>query len=254
MSSEVADRLANRATVLGNIAIVSIPEELSGQKPRIVEAIVKKHKGIRSVLNKISKVADDARVPQYEILYGHDTVAHYQEHGFIYCFDVATVFFNPRMSFEHKRIAGLIQAGEDVLIPFCGAGPFVIPAAARGCRIIAIDNSREACRWLAHNVASNHVKGNVDILNADVTRMPLKAKFDRAIVPAPYGMDGSLEAIAGYMKPGGTIHFYTFKKTPQIPGLIESYRNMGLNTLQYRACGNVARGVKRWAFDLKVTI
>ena len=75
--------------------------------------------------------------------------------------------------------------------------------------------------------------------------------FDRAIIPTPYGMDGILDVIAPRVKSGGMVHFYTFKKRHQIPGLVEDFILRGLFPVFYRSCGNVAPNVSRWVFDLK---
>ncbi|WP_048160942.1 class I SAM-dependent methyltransferase family protein [Methanosarcina sp. 1.H.A.2.2] len=74
--------------------------------------------------------------------------------------------------------------------------------------------------------------------------------FDRAIVPTPYGRDHFLYEVSGLVRKEGNIHFYTFKKDSQIPGLIEEYGKMGFEVEYYRRCGNVAPGVSRWVFDL----
>ncbi len=139
-----------------------------------------------------------------------------------------------------------------MLIPFAGVGPFVIPIAARGCRAIAVEMNGEACGWLASNARLNGVAGNVDVIKADALTLPslLKTAVDRAVVPAPYGMDDALEILAPAVKDGGTLHFYTFKKKHQIEGLIEQYESSGLAVELCRRCGNVAPAVSRWAFDL----
>jgi len=74
--------------------------------------------------------------------------------------------------------------------------------------------------------------------------------FDRAVVPIPYGKDEILDSISPIVKPGGAIHFYTFKKRHQIDGLIQEFEEKGLAVEFHRRCGNVAPGVSRWAFDL----
>ena len=43
-------------------------------------------------------------------------------------FDLKTVFFNPKLLRERKRVTDQVQPGELVFVPFCGAGPFAIPA------------------------------------------------------------------------------------------------------------------------------
>jgi tRNA (guanine37-N1)-methyltransferase len=80
----------------------------------------------------------------------------------------------------------------------------------------------------------------------------LKTEFDRAIIPTPYGRDEILEIVAPMVKKGGMVHFYTFKKRHQIEGLIEKYESLGFDVELFRKCGNVAPGVSRWAFDLRL--
>jgi tRNA (guanine37-N1)-methyltransferase len=194
-------------------------------------------------------------VAVYDVLAGRETVTLHREFGFSYRLDVAKVFFNSRLSYERNRIASKVLPGENVIVPFCGVGPFVVPLAARGAKVLAVEMNLDACRWLAENIRRNGVEDNVVIIRGDafsasrMLKMP-KMQFDRAVVPAPYGMDHILESIAPLVKSGGAVHFYTFKKQRQIEGLIAKYRNMGFHVELSRQCGNVAPGVSRWVFDL----
>jgi len=52
------------------------------------------------------------------------------------------------------------------------------------------------------------------------------------------------------VKSGGWLHFYTFKKRDQIDGLRKSYKDLGLEIVKCRRCGNVAPGISRWVFDM----
>jgi tRNA (guanine37-N1)-methyltransferase len=250
--AEKLNLLSNHFQVIGDIAIVSIPPELRGCKKEIASAITSRHRSIRTVLNKTSKLEGSKRVAGFEVLAGEGTVTMHREFGFSYRLDVAKVFFNSRLSYERNRVASKVQPGERVLVPFCGVGPFVVPLAARGATVFALESSPEACRWLAENIGLNRVDDNVVIIRGDAfsaSRM-LKTKFDRIVIPTPYGMDLILETVAPAVKKGGTVHFYTFKKQHQIGGLVERYGRMDLRTELYRRCGNVAPGVSRWAFDL----
>jgi tRNA (guanine37-N1)-methyltransferase len=239
--------------VIGDAAVISVPPGMEERQGSIAQAILSKHKKVHKVLKKTSMVVGESRVPRLELISGEDTVTCYREFGFRYRFDITKVFFNGRLGTERRRIAGLTAPGENVLIPFCGAGPFAIPIAAKGCRVVAVEKNADACRWLALNAGSNGVEKKVDIINGDafMIRSMLRPVFDRAVIPAPYGRDDALEAILPAVKNGGTLHFYTFKKKNQIKGLIEGYEKMGLPVEGYRRCGNVAPGVSRWAFDLK---
>ncbi|MCL7413378.1 MAG: RsmD family RNA methyltransferase [ANME-2 cluster archaeon] len=242
----------NRYEVIGDVAVIVIPDQLQAYKFVIARTIAEQRRNIRTVLNKVSMLEGEARVGGYETLYGSETITLHREYGHRYRLDVRTVFFNTHLAYERSRIASKVRSGEHILIPFSGAGPFVIPAAIRGARVTAVDNNPMACQWLADNVRLNHVEEYISIIQGDAQCIPrmLRPGFDRAIIPAPYGMDQFLWDVAGMVHKGGIIHFYTFKKLHQIPGLMEEYEQNDLNVAFHRQCGNVAPGVKRWVFDL----
>ena len=244
--------LSNRFEIIGDVSIVSIPQELDDYRGDIAKQIISKKRNIRTVLNKISKLVGDKRIAEFEILLGDNTETVHREYGYIYKLDVKEVFFNGRLSFERRRIASMVSSSEHVLVPFCGVGPFAVPVAARGARVIAIEKNDDACRWLAENIWINGVNDNISVIKGDAFNIKkmLSCTFDRIIVPTPYGMDYFLKDISHLVKNGGMVHFYTFKKQYQIEGLIKEYQDMGFEVSFYRRCGNVAPGVSRWVFDL----
>lgn len=252
LSRPELDRLSNHFHVIGDIAIISIPSERDDHKKAIAEALISRHRNIKTVLNKTSKLEGDRRVASFEILEGSETVTLHREFGYFYRLDVCKVFFNGSLSYERRRVASKAKQGEWVLVPFCGVGPFAVPIAAVGAKVVALEKSSEACRWLAENARLNGVEDNIMIINGDAfaIQQTLKLDFDRAIIPTPYGRDDILETVLPNVKKGGMIHFYTFKKRYQIEGLIEKYENIGIKVKFYRRCGNVAPRVSRWAFDL----
>jgi tRNA (guanine37-N1)-methyltransferase len=242
--------MEHKASFLGDAAILSLPLGSDKYKTEVVESILSRRKNVRIVLNKISKVEGDLRVPHYEILAGADAIVTYKEFGFTYRFDITRAFFNGRLSHERRRIAEQVSPWEVVYVPFAGVGPFAVPLAARGCRVIAVEMNGDACRWMASNARMNGVEDNLNAINADASDIRLKAMVDRAVVPTPYGMDYILDSIVPMVKKGGMLHFYTFKKKHQIEGLIKKYESSGLAVKLHRRCGNVAPAVSRWAFDL----
>jgi tRNA (guanine37-N1)-methyltransferase len=246
---------SNRFNIVGDIAIVSVPAEMEIYKPDIAKTIRSGHKNIKTVLNKVSKLEGDRRVAGFEILSGNETVTMHREFGFCYWLDLRLVFFNSHLAYERRRIALKVKQEERVLVPFCGVGPFVLPVAATGARVVAIESNSEACRWLTENAILNGVEDNIDLIKGDALKVAdflntRCQKFDRAIIPTPYGMDHVLDILAPLVGDGGAIHFYTFKKKHQIDSLIAKYENAGLEVEFYRSCGNVAPGVCRWVFDL----
>jgi tRNA (guanine37-N1)-methyltransferase len=252
---EKLKQLSNRFHVIGDIAIVSISPEMDIYKNEIASTIISRHKNIKTVLNKVSKVHGDQRVASLETLAGDRTITVHKEFGFYYKLDVGKIFFNSHLSYERKRVALMAEPGERTLVLFCGVGPFAIPIAAKGTRVLALEKNPEACRWLAENSRLNKVANNIDIINGEAFNIAnllnwKNVDFDRIIIPTPYGLDHILETISSLVKRGGMIHFYTFKKRYQIEGLTEKYENMNFYVEFYRKCGNVAPGVSRWVFDL----
>jgi tRNA (guanine37-N1)-methyltransferase len=244
--------LSDHFDVIGDIAVLSLSHYLVGHEGTIARAIISKRRTIKTVLNKISRLNGCNRTACYEILAGKETVTVHHEYGSAYELDVGAVFFNPRLASERKRVTDQVQSGECVLIPFCGVGPFVIPAAARGAHIIAVEKNPEAYLWLTRNIQVNGVEDRVTALPGDAFDMlPVPVSlFDRVIIPTPYGMDRIFDVLASRVKPGGMIHFYTFKNRNQADALVREFTNTGFEVVVRRRCGNVAPSVSRWVFDL----
>ena len=246
--------LSDRFDVIGDIAVLSLPKELNDYRGIIADTIISSRHTIRTVLNKISPVNGIDRTADFEILAGTDTITVHKEYGFSYHLDVGTVFYNTRMASERKRVTDQVSFGEHVLVPFCGVGPFVIPAADHGARVIAIEQNPEACRWLIENIALNGVEKRVTLLAGDAydTSLFPPGVYDRAIIPAPYGKDSAFDIIAPRVKPGGMIHFYTFSNPDQSDALGLAFVSRGFKLVVKRRCGNVAPGISRWVYDLNV--
>jgi len=244
--------LSDHFDVIGDIAVLSLSPYLFGYKGTIAHAIISRRRTIKTVLNKISRLDGSNRTARYEIIAGRDTVTIHHEYKFAYQLDVGTVFYNPRLASERKRVTDQVQCGERVLVPFCGVGPFVIPAAAHGARIIAVEKNPEAYRWLARNVQVNNVKDRISTIFGDAfdTSLLPDYKFDRAIIPTPYGMDTIFDVLASRVKPGGIIHFTTFKNRNQADALAGEFKMKGFEVVVQRRCGNVGPSVSRWVFDL----
>ncbi len=275
-----------RFDYIGNVAVISIPPELSAYKEAIASKLFSMRGNTRAVLNKVSKLEGEHRVADFELLLGETTETIHKENGYIYKLDVKKVFFNPRLYSERRRVASKITYSEHIIIPFAGVGPFVLPAAGKGAKVYAIEINPDACACLRENIRINRLEGQITVIQGDFEKVShmfnstkasqgpantafsdlpvylsleeteyesfqfLKNGFDRAIVPTPYGMDHFLGEISKLIRKGGYIHFYTFKAESQIPELIKDYEKMGLGVELYRRAGNVAPGISRWVFDL----
>jgi tRNA (guanine37-N1)-methyltransferase len=243
---------SGRFDVIGEIAIISLSPALRDYETLIAEAILEHRHGIQTVVRKSAGVTGDFRTAEYTIITGTGMETTHRENGFTYCIDLNTSFFNPRLAHERKRVAGQVKDGERVFVPFCGVGPFVIPAAARGASVVAMEQNPDACHWLKVNLKENHVSGQVTVIMGDAFNPDIlpAGPFDRAIIPTPYGRDEILGLVTSRVRSEGILHFYTFKNRVQAEILAHEFEKTGYRVLLRRRCGNVAPSVSRWAFDL----
>jgi tRNA (guanine37-N1)-methyltransferase len=253
VSDSVLEAIPNGFRVIGDIAIIQLPPSCLQYRSLVADAILSFRRNIRTVLVKVSRVDGMERRAAYELLFGSGTVTVHTEFGYRYMLDISRVFFNPALATERMRVARQVADGERVLIPYAGVGPFVVPVAAMGAHVTAVETSMEACLWLAANVRRNRVEENVLLIWGDILRIidQLHRPFDRAIVPAPYGKERILEKLSPIIIPGGRVHLYLFKKPYQIDSLRDRFRETGYDTLSVRRCGNVAPGVSRFVFDME---
>ena len=249
---EALRRFSGRFDVVGDVAIVSLPPEMEAYKLAVATTILSTRKNVYTVLNKVQKVTSDSRTASFEVLAGDTTLTLYREFGFQYRFDVTKVFFSSRMAYERRRVTEQVEPGEAVLVPFCGVGPYVIPSAARGGRVMAIEKNSDAYGWLRENLLLNHVAGSVTAIVGDArdTGHLRGKRFDRIIIPTPYGMNDSLDIFAPFAARDGMIHFYAFGAKNEIPALVAALESRGFDLTFQDECGNVAPGIKRWVFDL----
>jgi len=77
-----------------------------------------------------------------------------------------------------------------------------------------------------------------------------RSQFERAIIPTPYGLDSAFDTVQCTVKPGGHIHFFTFKNQKQAALLEKIFEQKGFFVERSHRCGNVAPSVSRWVYDL----
>lgn len=244
--------IPNGFEVIGKIAIFNIPPQLDDDKYLIAEALASHRKDIQTVLRKVYKIRGEKRVGEFEFLAGSSTETIHRENGCAFHVDMLSVYFSGKMAYERNRIAQKVIDGEDVLVVFCGAGPFLIPMKkSKQAAVTGLDSNPAACRLLRQNLTLNGVDANIILADARSLNNLFKKPFDRIVMPTPYGQDRFLDIAETALKPGGTIHFYTFKKDFEIAHFTRLLEERGWEVDFYRDCGNVARRVKRYVFDLK---
>jgi tRNA (guanine37-N1)-methyltransferase len=204
--------------ILGDIAIIEVPEELESKQKLIAEAVMAIHPNIKVVAKKLGGMEGEFRVRPLEVVAGEKrTVTEYRESGTRLRLDVATVFFSVRLSHERERIAAEVKDGEKILALFAGVGPFplVIANANKGKKldIAAIELNPEAVKYMEENVRLNHAEAVVKPILGDARKVVLskyKNWADRVIMPLPKNAEDFLDVAFAGAKKGGVVHFYTF--------------------------------------------
>lgn len=206
---------------IGDIAIIEIPEELEAYKHLLGEAILRVYKRVRSVLAKSSAVKGVYRVREYEVIAGSEhTETVHREHGCKYYLDPREVYFSPRLSYEHYRVASQVNDGEIIVDMFAGVGPFSILIAKMRNNVLvySIDINPKAIEYLQKNIYANGVHGKVIPILGDareVIQSRLRGVADRVIMNLPERAMEFIDSACMALKPsGGIIHYYQFAGAP----------------------------------------
>ncbi len=200
--------------LIGDIAILEIPDELTQHTHLIGETFHTLHRSIRTVLAKRGAISGLTRIREYEFLSGENsTKTIHIEYGCRFAVDVSKAYFSPRLLEEHHRVAQLVTDDETVVDMFCGVGPFSIHIARnRQADIFAIDINPSAIDLLRESIELNKLVGTITPIVADAHDyvQTTSVKADRVIMNHPSGAQDFLVDACAILKPGGTIHYYDF--------------------------------------------
>jgi tRNA (guanine37-N1)-methyltransferase len=204
--------------IVGDIAIVRVPEAHKHHSRLIAEAIMDTHREVKSVWRQVSSVSGDYRLRSLEFLLGEKTTETcHKEHGSVYKTDVRKAYFSPRLSYERMRIAKLIQKGEVVLNMFAGVGCYSISIAkhSQPLKVYSVDVNPSAVQYLRENIRLNRVADVVVPIQGDakkVTEQQLQNVADRVLMLLPERASEHLDCAVLALKPtGGWIHYYSFE-------------------------------------------
>jgi tRNA (guanine37-N1)-methyltransferase len=252
--------------IVGDIAVVKLPEELLPKKHVIGEAMMQVHRHIRTVLRQTSVVRGEFRTRELELIVGEPrTETTHREGGCSFKVDLAKVYFSPRLATERLRVANQIKPGEVVANMFAGVGCYSVLIArhSRGARIYSIDKNPAAFDHMCTNIRINKVGDRVAPILGDareVIEARLKGKADRVLMPLPELARKFFDVALLALKPeGGVVHFYDFGEEPDLfsPSLefarsAAAAKGRKVELLESRAIRSYATRVYHIVLDLKV--
>lgn len=267
MPKHLLKNLPRSLDVIGDIAIMEIPKELKNYSTVLGEAILKMHKNIKSAFSKSSPIEGAYRIRSLDFLSGENrTHTTHLEYGCKYFLDIAKVYFSPRLSQEHNRVASLVGANEVIVDLFTGIGPFSIPIAKKNpeAKIFSIDINPAALEFLKKNIRLNRVDSNITPFLGDARSLINKhliGKADRVIMNLPEKAKEFINIACKAIKPqGGILHYYEFIQHPDSIGkaqfrLSERVKQAGRIVDQFLFAKNIRETAPyqyQAAFDVKI--
>lgn len=219
--AQVPDRvralLPSAFDVIGDIAVLRIPEELEDHLSEIGRAILAWNRKIR-VVARDRGVEGEYRVRRVDVIAGEDrTTTVHTEYGLRYHVDVGRAYFSPRLGTERMRVTDAVARGERVADPFAGVGPYAILIARRraASSVVAADANPTAVELLRRNVAVNRAE-RVRVREGDARDVLREAApLDRVILDLPHSAHEFLPAAIEALGPRGVVHLYGIVKAAE---------------------------------------
>ncbi|EPQ60251.1 hypothetical protein GLOTRDRAFT_102061 [Gloeophyllum trabeum ATCC 11539] len=181
LPEELCEGAPSGFAITGHIAHVNLNDEYLPYKHVIGQVILDKNKAVRTVVNKLNSIDTKFRFFKMELLAGEpDYVVEHHESDCRFIFDFTKVYWNSRLHTEHDRLVQLFKPEDVVADVFAGVGPFAIPAAKKGCAVVANDLNPDSYLYLKKNIELNHVSTVVRAYCED-GREFIKAAVPRAL-------------------------------------------------------------------------
>ncbi|MFV2014984.1 MAG: class I SAM-dependent methyltransferase family protein, partial [Candidatus Heimdallarchaeota archaeon] len=203
---------------VGSIAVVDLKDGILEYKEIIGEAIIEFNPSVTTVFRKSKAVSGVKRLRGLELIAGTETYETvHKEYGIKIFVNVKDIYFSPRLSTEHRRIAEQVNQDDIVLDMFGAAGPFALHITSiRKAIVYTLDINEFAKEIVSKSINLNpNLKGEIRILSGDVIIIAQQLihdnlEFDHVIMNHPSEATNYLYLADKLVKKGGFIHVYSF--------------------------------------------
>jgi len=179
---------------------------------KLAKEIMKRHKSVKSVLQKLSERKDTFRLYPCKLLAGEkNTEVIHKEYGFVLKLDPQKAYFSPRESTERQRIAEMVKPREIVFAMFSGVCPYPIAIAKKQTlvgKIYAVEINPAAHKYALENIKLNHLEKKIIPILKDVRKAKEIGKVDRITMPLVEKAIDYLDVAFQHSKKGTIIHLY----------------------------------------------
>ncbi len=204
--------LSSSYDLVGDIAVLEVPEERLKEGKRAALMLLKSNPRIKTVLRKASNRKGEFRLKEYAWLAGEKKfVTLHKENGCVFKIDLPNAYFSPRLSSERARIASKVKNGEKILALFAGVGPFPIVIAKRKSVLVkAVELNPKAVALMRENVKLNKLEGKIEVFEGDasVYARKLGKWAGRILMTLPRGSEAFLNVVVKHARKGCIVHYY----------------------------------------------
>jgi tRNA (guanine37-N1)-methyltransferase len=208
--------------LVGDIAILDIPNKLEHKQNLIANEILRSNKKIKTIAIKTSATKGKYRIRKIKPIAGKKTTKTIcVESGCRFTVDLNKTYYTNRFSHDRLDIASQVKPNENILVLFSGICPYpiVIEKHANPKKIIAIELNADAHKLALENIELNRCS-KIDAINADVLYELQEPKYnswaDRILMPHPSASMQFFECALKSSKSNGIIHLYSFAPTQNI--------------------------------------
>lgn len=158
---ELEEGAPSAFSMVGHIAHVNLREEYLAYRYLIGQVILEKTPRVETVVNKLDVIETEFRVFAMELLAGEPRYeAEVSESNCVFTLDFRHVYWNSRLHTEHARLIDTFQPFQVIGDVMAGVGPFAVPAAKKGCWVLANDLNPACYESLSKNAVRNHVEAH----------------------------------------------------------------------------------------------
>lgn len=263
LTKEELNKVSTSFDIVGDIAVIEIPEELIKKEKMIAKTLLNLHKNIKVVCKKSGSHKGVFRIQKYKVLAGEKRKeTEYKESGARMKLNIEKTYFSPRFGTERLRIAKQVKPNEEVLVMFSGIAPFclIIAKNAKPKSIYGVEINPEAHKYALENVKLNKLQDKINLYQGDVRLVvpDLNKKFDRIAMPLPKGGEDFLDVALSAIKKKGIVHYYDFLHIDELEKAKEKVKKACFSVkkkcriINLVKCGQQSPRVYRVCVDFKV--
>ena len=220
--------------MVGDIAIFKHPVQESDLRA-VADRFLAARPGVKVVALKTSGMAGAERKSSHIVVAGENRLETvHKEYGIETRLHISDAFFSPRMGAERRRISGLVEGGDRVLILFAGCGPLacMIAKSSAAAEVVCIEGNQAAFKCLLESRSVNKIDPlrmpcfladvrdfptlpeHVDASAVPTAQQATRPTYTRLVIPRPKidrdttFLDVALPVVDVHK--GAAIHYYDF--------------------------------------------